>query len=162
MPEHNSWESQVIDDLIATLKADGRIGAVIKNKESIGKGLTEDFPGDVGQNLFPHVRITWLGTEEEDSPADNYSERYQTINLAINVAVNNNNEANRLDELSDICERLKNAIYSHELDTGGLVLDRIEIPSVEVAPDILSHPYGFAIITVAMMTITERDNRTGR
>jgi len=154
-----SWESDLIDQVITNLKANGTVKGKIK---SIDKGLTPDFPTNIGQDKFPVTRITWESTNEEDSPADNYPERYRTLNLEFNIAVHNAIEGDRLDDLSTVCEIIANALYDMEQGIGELLLDDIDISSTEVAPDVLSHPYGFAVMSVALTTITDRKNRTGR
>jgi hypothetical protein len=159
MTGNGGWESDLIDDLITNLKLNGSVMARVN---SIDKGLTPDFPTNIGQDKFPVVRITWVGTDEEDSPADNYPERYRTLNLELNIAVQNSDEGKRLDELSRTCEVVANALYDREQLIGALLLDDIELTSTEVAPDVLSHPFGFAIMSVALTTISDRKTRAGR
>ncbi len=155
-----SWVSDTLDDLVLALQEDGSVIDLVQTT-SIKKGLEEDFFSEIAQNAFPVVRVVWGGTEEEDEPADDYPERIITLNTQVHLAVYDIDAEKRLDKLTDLEERVKNAIYRHEQGMIPLVLDRIEISSTEVAADLFP-PFGLAVMTVQLISYTARDGRTGR
>ena len=155
-----SWVKDTLDDLVLALRDDGSVRDLAQ-ETSIKKGLEEDFFSEIAQNQFPIVRVVWGGTEEEDEPADDYPERMITLNVQIHLAVYDIDAEKRLDKLTELEERVKNAIYRREQNMGPLVLDSINISSTEVAADLFP-PFGLAVMTVQLISYTARDARTGR
>lgn len=156
-----SWVSDTIDDFVNNLKDDGGVRDLVTQETSIRKGLEEDFFSEIPQSAFPIIRVVWGGTEEEDEPADDYPERMITLNLQLHLAVYDIDAQQRLDKLTELEERVKNAIYRREQDMRPLVLDNINVSSTEVAADLFP-PFGLAVMTVQLISFTDRNERTGR
>lgn len=161
-----SWESDLVDDFIETLKQDGEVLDCGIRPSNISKGLTPEFPFDMGDNSVPCIRFVWLETREVDDPADDVDTGFNRIRTAVYgvyLVVSNPKEDKRLDELSDLWQAFANAVYRRELGLSqGLVIDEIDISGVEVAPDVLTNPYGVAVATVEAITISDRKERSGR
>ena len=156
-----SWESDVTDDLINALRENANLLNSV-DALSICKGINEDVFTEAGKGRFPIVRFVWTGTDEENDPPGNLAGRFRTLTLNIHCGVYKLKDDERFDELSDLTERVTNALYVREADVGALLLDEINVSSIEVAPDILMAPFGVAIMTVEITTWTDRKNRTGR
>ena len=158
-----SWESDLTDDIINALQENGALLAKINGKPtSIAKGINEDVFSETYRAQFPIIRFTWAGTDEENEPLDNLGPRFRTLTLNIHCGVYCPEDDERFDVLSDLTEQVANALYDREAKIGALLLDEINVSSIEVAPDVLMAPFGVAIMTVELTTWTERADRQGR
>jgi hypothetical protein len=154
-----SYENDLIDSIIDKFQTDGRMLNKVK-ATNVGKGIMEDFPSNMSNNLFPNIRLTWAGTTEEDEPGDDRPPRMRTITLWIHIAVFNANESKRLEDITDLVEVVENVLYDNENALTGLVLDSIDINRVTNTQNLL-HPHTVAVMEVDCHTWTTRDSRAG-
>jgi len=159
-----SWVGDITDNLLVVLKNDGRVRDLAVKERSIRKGLTDDFPHDIGRTDFPVIRAVWNGTEEADEPADVRPHRHVVLNFSLFLAVYDIKYEDRYDQLAELAEVVADAIYYAE-DTGfvNLDLDEINIRSIEVAPDVLTEQgYAVAIMDIGISAYTARNDRQGK
>jgi hypothetical protein len=154
-----SWENDLLDDSIVAFK---QHGGVLDQVRTIRKGVPEQPPEDIGSREYPLLYGSWVGSEEENYEVDNRpdTERYRTATLVWSMGVYEHDSEKRVETLTELVETVSNAIYDNEEDTGGLVLDEINISSVEVF-DEPTTPYAFAFMEVEYSTWFTRTGRTG-
>lgn len=154
-----SYENDLIDQIIIKFKEDGRILNLV-NPLNIGKGIMLDFPSNLANNAYPNIRLTWAGTREEDEPGDDRPPRIRVVTLLFHIAVHNANEADRLEDATQLAEVVSNVLYDNEESLTGLILDSIDINTVETTQDLL-HPHTVVVMEADFNTWSARNNRVG-